>query len=219
MSKYEVATGDYYRLRKRAPNTSSMILPHGHLPLTMIKGPGAIGFGPKILQGFEEKEGGMPKGWEYRLPTEAEWEYAAWAGSSTRDPFGDSAATLFEYANFAERSLLAQDGSAHWADIPMNDGIGARPVPVGSYRSNPWGIHDMLGNVSKFVVDHYQEALPGGTDPLVQAKGGSSIALRGGAWCSTADNCDPSFRLSTRLSNNDGNTTWRGLRVILAPVN
>lgn len=216
ISKYELTAGDYYAIRKRTPSLPSNALRYGHLPLVMVKGPGAKEYGRKTLQAFEEKGKTHPSGWNYRLPTEAEWEYAARAGSETCYPFGDSAKELSKHANFAEAALFEEDDSVHWTDHNQNDGIGARTAPVGSYRPNAWGIHDMLGNVAEFVEDHYLETLPGGEDPLGRKKKGEMIVLRGGAWCSTAANCDPSFRLSTRLSNNDGQANWRGFRVVLA---
>ena len=72
----------------------------------------------------------------YRLPTEAEWEYACKAGSKTDRPFGDDEAMLREYGHFAENSA----GKFH---------------PVGSKKSNAWGIFDMLGNLSEWTIDQY----------------------------------------------------------------
>ncbi|MGD1978045.1 MAG: SUMF1/EgtB/PvdO family nonheme iron enzyme [Akkermansiaceae bacterium] len=216
ISKYELTMGDYYLVRKRAPNFQSLKHRYGHLPYVKVKGPTAKDFGGKTLQPFEEKAGAMPKGWEYRLPTEAEWEYAARAGSKTRFPFGDSARGLSTHANFADVSLLSDDDSLYWADRTQNDRVGARAAPVGSYEANSWGIHDMLGNVSEFVADNYLEELPGGTDPLGRVKKNGEIVYRGGAWCSVAESCDPSFRQKVPMSNNNGETRWLGLRLVLA---
>lgn len=217
ISKYETTVADYRKVRQRSPDTRLMAFPHGHLPLAGFKGPGARDFGPKTMMDYERKSGGIPDGWEYRLPTEAEWEYAARAGCTDRFSFGKSAGELSQFANFAEASLYAEDDSVYYADQKQADGVGARTAPVGSYRPNAWGIHDMQGNLSEFILDHYQEQLPGGKDPLVRLEKGSTIVLRGGAWCSTADSCDPSMRQYTRLSNNDGHSQWRGFRLILAP--
>ena len=217
ISKYELTLGDYGRARKRNPEGREMVaLVHANQPITGIKGPSALKFGSGTLEPMEKKAGCLPTGWGYRLPTEAEWEYACRAGSTSRFSFGDSARELHRYANYADLSLHQEDGSFHYSDLTANDGTGRRPAPIGSYLPNAWGIHDMHGNVSEFVQDQYLTQLPGGNDPLGDVEKRSNIVIRGGTWCSLAAYCQSGFRLSCNFSNNEGHSDFRGMRVVLA---
>ena len=126
----------------------------------------AIGFAKKIVSYMKKAKLSTPKGLVYRLPTEAEWEYACLAGSNENYSFGDDENDLYKYANFADASLKADDGTFYYA-AKADDGVGRLPAPVGSYLPNAWGIHDMHGNVSEYCKDLYVPKLPDGTDPLI----------------------------------------------------
>jgi formylglycine-generating enzyme len=122
------------------------------------------------------RAGTLPAGWACRLPTEAQWEYACRAGTTTATAFGDR----------------VRRGDANFKIDPRLDGEGppspGRATPAGAMRANAWGLHDMYGNVFEWCRDWYHATLPGGVDPDVQVKGepnrdGSySRVRRGGAW-------------------------------------
>ena len=113
----------------------------------------------------------------YRLPTEAEWEYACRAGTKTAYYFGNSPSELSEHAWFEDNS-------------------GGRPHPVGGKLPNAWGLYDMHGNVWQWCNDFYQvdyyEQSPE-KDPR-GPKSGETKVVRGGAWKFSADSCRCGYR-------------------------
>jgi formylglycine-generating enzyme required for sulfatase activity len=115
----------------------------------------------------EQKAGTLPEGAAYRLPTEAEWEYACRAGATTVWSFGDGEEGLAEHGWYADNSRRG-------------------PHPVGRKRPNGWGLYDMYGNVGEWCQDRYG-AYPTGdeADPTGPTSGDYRV-LRGGGWHSDA---------------------------------
>ncbi len=116
----------------------------------------------------------------YRLPSEAEWEYACRAGTSTVYPFGNDPSPLGEYAWFG--------GSVKSDDCAR---------PVGGKKANPWGFYDMLGNVLEWCNDWfangYYVRAPGENPPGPAV--GNKKALRGGYWHSSDREARPAARI------------------------
>jgi formylglycine-generating enzyme required for sulfatase activity len=98
-----------------------------------------------------------------RLPTEAEWEYAARAGTTTPYYWGDRHEDADQYAWYRENS----EGSIH---------------PVGQKKPNAWGLYDMSGSVFEWVSDWYVDKLPGGRDPCGPATAPSAYRVMCGGW-------------------------------------
>jgi formylglycine-generating enzyme required for sulfatase activity len=123
-------------------------------------------------------------GRKYRLLTEAEWEYAARAGTTTARFWGDDGNRSCEYANGADVSTKARvPGAGTWTVTSCNDRY-AYTAPVGMYRANAFGLYDMLGNVEEWTQDcwnaNYSNAP---ADASAAATGDCSLrAVRGGSW-------------------------------------
>ena len=119
----------------------------------------------------------------YRLLTEAEWEYAARAGTMTARFWGDADLSC-GYANGADLTTAAQvPGAGAWPVANCNDRY-AYTAPVGSYRANSFGLYDMLGNVEEWTQDCWNPNYSGApTDGSAWAGGDCSLrAVRGGSW-------------------------------------
>ena len=133
----------------------------------------------------------------YRLPTEAEWEYAARAGTKTTYSFGDDEKKLSRHAWYSGNS-------------------GRTTHPVGQKHPNPWGLHDVHGNVSEWVWDWYDENYYANS-PDVDPQGpsiGSFRVLRGGSWYGNAK----LYRSARRdYSPPDEHGSGMGLRLALSP--
>lgn len=141
----------------------------------------------------EREKGRLPLSWEYSLPDSDQWEYAARAGTSTLYHFGDDMKPLPEHANFADKRFYdSGDIYSNHAHRTLDDGF-EKLAPVGSYKPNPWGLHDVYGNVAEWCRDH---------------------SARGGSWVSLGENCRSAYR-DSYSSRNDQN--YLGYRFVIQP--
>ena len=192
MAKFEAMQREWKRLMGKLPGPLTAELPEGDdYPVGNVNFAEAEAFCQKLTE-LAREAGELPKDWEFRLPTEAQWEYACRAGTRTATSFGDKLSS--KQANFKGK--------------PYN---GGEPGPslgvatkVGSYAANAWGLHDMHGNIYEWCRDWYHWKLPGGIDPdLHDARetatksehGDISRSRRGGCWADEGWPLRTAFRL------------------------
>jgi formylglycine-generating enzyme required for sulfatase activity len=184
MGETEVTQAQYERIMGANPSSFK----GATLPVETVSWNDATAFCEKLSRHL---------GTTVRLPTEAEWEYACRAGTTTRFHFGDSDSQLGDYA---------------W----YNGNAGGKTRPVGQKHANAWGLHDMHGNVWEWCSDWYNDKLPGGNvrDPGGPFSGSLRVR-RGGCWFNSAQHCRSAnrFRLwpFRTLSN-------LGFRVVAVPA-
>jgi len=189
----EVTQGQWFLVMNTKPWTGKEYVKEGEdYPAVYVNWDDAVEYCKKLSTKENES---------YRLPTEAEWEYACRGGTSTSYSFGSSSDSLRDYAWFTNNANDIGEPYAH---------------PVGTKRPNPFGLHDMHGNVWEWCADLYDSAAykkrsSGISDPVVDSGSGSFRVSRGGSWLIF----DISVRSSRRYRSDPGKRgTINGFRVV-----
>ena len=185
LGSYEVTQDQYRRVMGENPSEYRGL----QNPVERVSWDDAVEFCHKLSELPEEKAAGNV----YRLPTEAEWEYACRAGTETEYCFGSDISQLGDYA---------------WSSGNSGD----QPHPVGQKKPNAWGMYDMHGNVSEWCQDWHGQYASG---LVVDPKGpttGEYRVTRGGSWCLDGVYCRSAARL--RYDSSFA-CAWSGFRVVL----
>ncbi|MBT7302672.1 MAG: SUMF1/EgtB/PvdO family nonheme iron enzyme, partial [Victivallales bacterium] len=190
LGKYEVTQAEYKTIMGKNPSHFK----GERNPVERVSWSNAMAFCRKLTE-QEQAAGRLPAGYEYRLPTEAEWQYVARGGSRSRG---------FSYA-----------GSNDLAEVAWHMGNSDEKAhPVGQKKPNELGFHDMSGNVAEWCQD-WVASYPRGpvTDPQGALAGGGHRVSRGGSWSSSATYCHSARRHPYTPETADFNL---GFRVALA---
>lgn len=204
MGRCEVTQGEYLALLKNNPSfftTNDLkgdpIAPDLNRPVESVSWFDATNYCRALTQ-RERAAGRIARNSVYRLPTEAEWEYACRGWTSSRFSFGED------------------PGYTNLGDYAWFEGNSSRTThPVGQKLPNPWGLHDVHGNVWEWCLDWFSESLPGGIaiDPQGPVFGYYRV-IRGGIWDFSAACCRSAYR-NNRAP--EGRYLHIGFRIVLAP--
>jgi len=209
MGVYEVTQIEYWQVMGRNPSHFCRLgkgrrkvrgLDTRRFPVETVYWEDATDFCRRL----SELPGERQTGRVYRLPTEAEWEYACRAGTTT----------VFHFGNSLSSAQANMGGDRPYGSETKGVDLD-RTTTVGSYKPNAWGLYDMHGNVWEFCQDRYSEDYYKNSpayDPSGLASGRSRVA-RGGAWGYWGKNCRSAFRIGGPPPRNQ----FGGFRVVLVP--
>jgi formylglycine-generating enzyme required for sulfatase activity len=190
MGRYEVTFADYDKFAEATgrDKPSDEGWGRGQRPVINVSWDDAIAYTEWLSKQTQQ---------QYRLPTEAEWEYAARAGSSTKRYWGNKADKACTYANVHDITSKKENGFS-WTNHNCNDGY-AQTAPVGQFKPNAFGLFDMLGNVWEWTCSKYTDKYYDNSEKLCLGKSNPAefYVLRGSAW-----NLNPwNVRIAVRSKN------------------
>ena len=193
MSNTEVTLAQWQSVMGKLPRFYRDDPENMNAPVTHISMRDVQAFLDKLNQDAESRR----PGWAYRLPTEAEWEYACRAGTSTRFATGNALKKV--------QAFIEEPGEAE-------------PRGVARFAANPWGLFDMHGSVAEWVSDYYDEgfyAVSPGDDPKGPDRQRSIHVVRGGSYLEPANLCRSARRKSAKVETANAEV---GLRLVYSAV-
>ena len=196
LGKYELTQEQY----KAVTNWNPSEIRGDDLPVEQVRWSDAMDFCAK-LTAIEKEAERLPEGYEYTLPTEAQWEYACRAGTTTSLNSGKYVLAMYECPNVDE---------VGWYRYSNGE---LTHHPVGLKQPNAWGLYDMHGNVVEWCLDWYGDyPITAVTDPTGPSTGSDNV-VRGGSWRSDAYSCRSAYRDGTHYTSDA-----LGFRVALVPI-
>lgn len=200
----EITQEMYAQISRQSPSDFN----GSNLPVDSVSWLDAMEF-CKRLNEREAAAERIPDGYEIRLPTEAEWEYAARAGSD--DPFQWGSTASSRDGNF--KGVYPED-----TDIPFEPSRDYGTKPVGSYEPNVWGLYDVHGNVAEWCLDYHRSRLPGGSEiDLIRTRTRDfERVVRGGSWQDEAKDSRAAYREFGYRPTVRQNKI--GFRIVIAPI-
>jgi len=198
LGKYEVTQGQYQAVMGENPSEQQDTWGDYHniginYPVYNVSWNDATNFCAK-LTAIEREAGRLPEGYEYTLPTEAQWEYACRAGTTTALNSGKELSGYWECPEMDEVGWYSGNSSKEL-------------YPMGQKQPNAWGLYDMHGNVSEWCLDWYGDYPTSAVTDPTGPDTGEYRMIRGGCWNSNADHCRSAVRyhnLPSRVSSDDG---------------
>jgi formylglycine-generating enzyme required for sulfatase activity len=205
LGKHEVTQAEYLAVRGNNPSYFPGDLSR---PVEMVSWNDAVAY-CAALTTRERNAGRLPAGYGYRLPTEAEWEYACRAGTTTPFHYGNELrsgmANFYGYYEYR----VGNPSYYNAAGIYL-----ARTTSVGNYAPNGWGLYDLHGNAWEWCQDWYGTYPSGSVRDPQGAPTGSVRVIRGGDWNYNASGCRSALRYGYAPANRDNRI---GFRLVLAP--
>ena len=210
MSATEVSHTQYLKLMGVSPSKSADKAHRAqNLPVEYVTWDEANDFCRKLTESEKEQKW-IRKGWAYRLPTEAEWEYASRAGTETPFAFGDH--ILYE----KQALYLPRETDPLASGIVVGSKKPEFPQEVGKTEANHFGLYDMHGNVAEWCMDWYKAGYPGNgtSESPTGPSSGDKRVVRGGSFRDPASGVRSASRMGVRPSERNDHI---GFRIVYAP--